>query len=126
MAQTIKLGLSGAETTLPTESRSFQVSSNSLNSIEGRSANGTLHVDFISNKKSFTINYGIISEANKDIITAIYQLQIDNATSLSFIYTNQSGANVTTTVRMQAPTFGSIVPRDVYYYNGMTIELEEY
>jgi hypothetical protein len=123
--QILQLGLSGAETTLPTESRSFTNSGNSLSSIEGRAADATLHVDFITNKKSFSIPYRVVSETNKDLITSIYQLQITNGTFLSFIYTNQTGGEVTTTVKMAAPSFGAIVPNNTFYYNGVTIELEE-
>lgn len=123
--QVLKLGLAGAESTLPTESRSFVDSGNALVSVQGRSADGTLHEDFINSKRSFTINYAVVSEATKDILTAIYQLQIDNGSFLSFIYTNQAGSNVSVTVRMAAPNFGAINPKDVYYYYGVTINLEE-
>lgn len=126
MAQILQLGLSGLETTLEDDSRSFTSSGNNLNSIEGRSADGSLHVDFVSNKKTFNINYTVVSEANKGILTGIYELQIDNAAKLSFIYTDQSGANVTTMVKMSAPSFGAIIPNSVYYYSGASIELEEY
>ena len=123
--QVIKLGLTGAETTLPTESRSFPTSNNGLVSVQGRAADGTKHTDFINSKRSFTINYSVISEANKDIITAIYQLQITHGSYLNFIYTNQAGANVSVTVEMSAPNFGAITPKNVYYYSGTTIVLEE-
>lgn len=124
MAQTLQLGISGAEVTLPGASRSFTVSGNELISSEGRAADGTLHVDFVSNKLNFTITYGVISEANKDIITGIYTSQISNGSFLNFIYTNESGATVSQTVKMEAPTFGSIVPNKLYYYNGCTIQLQ--
>jgi len=125
MTQILQLGLSGAETTLEGDSRSFTSSGNTLNSIEGRSADGTLHADFITNKKNFTIDYGVISEANKDIITNIYLLQISTPAFLSFIYTDESDAEITTTVKMSEPQFGSINPKDTFYYGGTTIELEE-
>ena len=123
--QILKLGLSGSEITLPTESRSFVSSDNVLISTEGRSADGTLHTDFTNTKEGFTIGYAVISEANKTIITDIYKLQITNGSFLSFIYTVQSGATVTKTVKMSPPSFGSIVIRDIYYHNGVTINLEE-
>lgn len=125
MAQILQLGLTGAEVTLTEESRSFTDSGNSLNNIEGRSADGTLHADFITNKKSFTINYNVISEANKDIITNIYLSQISNGSFLTFIYTDESNAEISTAVKMSAPVFGAIIPKDIFYYSGTTIELEE-
>ena len=123
--QTIQLGLSGSETTLPTESRSFTSFDNALISTEGRSADGTLHTDFTNNKEGFTIAYGVVTEANKTVITDIYKLQISNGSFLSFKYTTQSGATVSKTVKMSAPSFGAVVVRDTYYHNGVTISLEE-
>lgn len=124
MAQILQLGIIDAEVTLPEDSRSFVNSGNSLNSIEGRSADGTLHVDFIVNKKGFTINYTVISEANKDIITNIYLSQISTPSFLNFIYTDESDIEVATVVKMLEPSFGSIIPKDEFFYNGVTIELE--
>ncbi len=65
MTQTIKLGLPGLETTLFGESRSFVTSGNQLNSIDSQSAGGTIDVNFIANKRTFTINYGVLSEEKK-------------------------------------------------------------
>lgn len=125
MAQILQLGLTGAEVTLPEESRSFNNSGNRLKSVEGESADGTLHADFIVNKKSFTINYGVESEALKDILTNIYLSQISTPSFLTFIYTNQSGSEVSTNVKMQPPQFGAIIPKDTFYYIGTAVELEE-
>ena len=125
MSQVLQLGLSGSETTLPTESRSFTAFDNALISTEDRSADGTLHTDFTNNKEGFTIAYAVVTEANKTIITDIYKLQITNGSFLSFKYTIQSGATVTKTVKMSAPSFGAVVVKDVYYHNGVTINLEE-
>lgn len=125
MSQILQLGLSGSEVTLPTESRSFTGFDNALISTEGRSANGTLHTDFTNNKEGFTITYAVVTEANKDVITNIYKLQISNGSFLSFIYTIQSGAEVTRTVKMSAPSFGAVLVKDVWYHNGVTINLEE-
>ena len=123
--QTIQLGLSGSEVTLPTESRAFTSFDNALISTEGRSADGTLHTDFTNNKEGYTIAYGVVTEANKDVLTNIYKLQITNGSFLSFKYTIQSGATVTKTVKMSAPSFGAVLVKDVYYHNGVTINLEE-
>ena len=123
--QILKLGLIGAESTLSPISRSFDSSGNEEKAISGRSANDTLHTDFVGIKKSFSITYGVVSEALKDILTAIYQLQVTNGSFLNFIYTNQSGAEVATIVKMGAPNFGAITPKDIYNYGGPTILLEE-
>ena len=125
MSQILQLGLSGSETTLPTESRSFTAFDNALISTEGRSADGTLHTDFTDNKEGFVIVYAVVTEANKDVITNIYKLQISNGTFLSFIYTIQSGATVNKTVKMSPPSFGAVVVKDIFYHNGVTINLEE-
>jgi len=125
MSQVIQLGLSGSETTLPTDSRSFTSFDNALISSEGRSADGTLHTDFTNSKEAYIIIYSVVTEANKDVITNIFKLQISNATFLSFKYTIQSGATVTRTVKMSAPSFGAVVVKDVFYHNGVTINLEQ-
>ena len=123
--QVLQLGLSGSEVTLPTESRSNEAFGNALISSDGRSANGTLHTDFINSKESYIINYGVVTEANKDVITNIFKLQISEPAFLSFKFTIQSGATVTRTVKMLAPSFGPIVVKDIYYSNGVTINLEQ-
>ncbi len=125
MSQVIQLGLAGSEVTLPTESRSFDAFDNALISTEGRSADGTLHTDFIANKEGFVLNYAVYTEATKDIILNIYKLQISNATFLSFKYTIQSGATVTRTVKMAPPSFGAVLVKDVWYHNGVSINLEQ-
>ena len=125
MSQVIQLGLSGAETTLPTDSRSFTAFDNALISSEGRSADGTMHTDFINSKEAYAIVYGVVTEANKDVITNIFKLQISEPAFLSFKYTIQSGATVTRTVKMSAPSFGAVVVKDVFYHNGITINLEQ-
>ena len=123
--QTIQLGLSGKEVTLPTESRTFDNFDNMEISSNGRSANGRLATNFITSKELFTISYGVITEANKTILTDIFKLQITNGSFLSFKYTVQDGSTVSKTVKMNAPSFGAVVVKDIYYYNGVKIHLEE-
>ena len=125
MSQVLQLGLSGSETTLPTESRSFTSFDTALISTTGRSADGTKHTDFTNSKEGFTIVYAVVTEANKDVITDIFKLQTTNGSFLSFKYTIQSGATVTKTVEMSAPSFWAVLVKDVYYHNGVTINLEE-
>ncbi len=123
--QILKLGILGSETTLSAESRTFQSSGNTESSVSGRSADGTLHVDYVARKKQFTINYTTLTEALKDTITAIYDLQISTPAFLNFIYTNQAETEIATVVKMEAPNFGATTPKNVFYYGGTTISLEE-
>lgn len=123
--QTIKLGILGAETTLTGISRIFESSGNEETSIQGRSADATLHTDFVARKRNYTISFSTVTEAYKDLLTAIYDLQITNGTFLNFIYTNQAGAEVATAVKMNVPSFGGITPKDIFYYGGTSITLEE-
>lgn len=123
--QTIKLGILGAETTLTGISRVFASSGNEETSIQGRSANATLHVDFVARKRNYTVSFSTVTESIKDILTAIYDLQVTNGTFLNFIYTNQAGAEVATVVKMNAPSYGGITPKDIFHYAGTSLTLEE-
>lgn len=123
--QSIKLGLTGAEQELPTPSRAFLGERNTLFSQEGRSASGVLHVDYIANKEGYTIQYGVLSEQDKETIKSIYLLQLQNASFLSLIYTKQDGTPIQVDVKMSAPSFGPLVIKDTYYYDGTSIALEE-
>lgn len=124
--QTIKLGLVGSEVTLPTASRRFTSHSNQEFSVQGRSADGTLHTDFISRKRSWSISYNVISQATKDLLESIYQLQITNGSFLSLIITEDDGVTTHTyTVKLEALTFGSLVPKEEFHYNGVTLTLTE-
>ena len=84
MSQIIQLGIFQKETTLPSSGRSFVSSGNELSSIEGRSADGTLHADFIKNNRTFQLSYSVVSEADKDLITDIYLSQIEEDSFLNF------------------------------------------
>ncbi len=123
--QILKLGLSGSESTLPTESRINEQGQDTFQYVEGQSADGSLKVDIIGTKKNFTVSWGVMSETDFNALYAIYQLQITNDTFLSYIYTDASGSTTTKQVFMQPPTQGSLVQRDVYYSNAVTIQLQE-
>lgn len=125
MSQVVKLGLTGSETTLPTESRINEGFSIEEKSSIGESANGTIRKDIVSSKKIFTFSYTVLSEALQEIIESIYELQLSNATTLNLIYSKQNGSEVNFTVYMDPPSFGPVVIRDVYYNNGTQIVLRE-
>lgn len=123
--QILKLGLPGAEQTLVKESRTNDGGQDAFNYIEGQSANGSLKVDVIATKQNFSISWGVMSETDYNALYAIYLLQF-NPAKLNYIYTNQSGAETTVSVFMQPPSRGSLIQRDVYFENGVTITLQEF
>ena len=125
MSQVLKLGLTGAETTLSEESRVFSAFGNEGISITGRSANATKHTDFVARKRSYTITYTQPKETLKDQIEGFYDLQISSGSFLSFIYTDKDDAEIQTDVEMSAPNFGQLIPKDDYYYGSVSIELVE-
>ncbi|MCP4986042.1 MAG: hypothetical protein GY928_08220 [Colwellia sp.] len=123
--QILKLGLSGSESTLPTESRINEQGQDTFQYVEGQSADGSLKVDIIGTKKNFTVSWGVMSDTDFNALYAIYLLQITNDTFLSYIYTDVSGSTTTKQVFMQPPTQGSLIQRDVYYSNAVTIQMQE-
>lgn len=125
MIQTITIGLPGSEITLPTLGRTLQAFNYETVSISGRAADGTLHEDFISVKGQWSIFYSVLSEADRNIIFGIYNLQFTNSTFLSATFTDQASVDSNFTVRMSAPQSGPLVQRDVYYYNSVSFDLQE-
>lgn len=123
--QILKLGLLGAETTLSTISRVFAASGNEETAISGRSADASLHVDFVARKQTFTVTYTTVTEALKDVLTAIYDLQVTNGSFLNFIYTDEADAEIATLVKLSPPNFGALTPKDVFNYGGPTLFMEE-
>lgn len=123
--QVLKLGLSGAETTLPTESRVNQQGAPTYNKISARSANQTLHTDFLPKKMNWSISWSVISETNRDLISSIIDLQESTPSFLSFIYTDEEGTEITKTVEAEITTQGALIQRDEYFDNGFAISLVE-
>lgn len=123
--QILKLGLAGSEQTLVSESRINDGGQDTFNFVSGTSADGSLKVDIIGTKKNFSITWGVLSETDFNALYAIYLLQITNDSFLSYIYTDEAGATTTKTVFMQPPTQGSLIQRDVYYSNAITITMQE-
>jgi hypothetical protein len=122
--QILKLGLSGAESTLPTESRINDGGQDTFKFVSGESANGSLKVDVIGTKQNFSISWGVMSETDFDALKAIYALQLTGS-FLSYIFTDEAGAETTVEVFMQPPTQGSLIQKDVYYSNAITITMQE-
>jgi hypothetical protein len=123
--QVLKLGLPGAEVTLPTESRINDGGQDTFNYISGTSADGTLKVDLIGSKQNFSVSWGVVSEDNFDIIKGIYLSQITSSSFLNYIYTTENGTEISTQVLMQPPTKGELIQRDQYYSNAITITMQE-
>ena len=123
--QVLKLGVAGSETALPSESRVNEQGADTPYFNESRSASKKLHVDFITTKQNWGVSWGVISEDDYNTINAIVQLQYSGGVSLSFIYTNQDQTEITTEVRATITSKGSVIPRDKYFYNGLSISLEE-
>lgn len=125
MIQTIAIGLVGAEVAIPTVSRSLSTFNFETVSISGRAADGTLHEDFISVKRQWTISYNVLSEADRETIFNIYNLQFTNSSFLSATFTDAVGAEDGFIVRMSAPQSGPLIQRDVYYYSAVSFDLQE-
>ena len=123
--QILKLGLSGAESTLITESRVNNGGQDTFQYVPGQSADGSLKVDIIGTKMNRSINWSVMSETDFNALYAIYILQITGNTFLSYIETDAAGAETTYKVLMQPPTRGSLIQKDVFYNNAVSIQLQE-
>jgi len=123
--QVLKLGLSGFETTLPTESRVNGQGAPSYFKNTARSANKTLHIDYIAKKLNWSISWSVISEADFNTISAIVDLQYSTPDNLSFIYTTENGTEVTKVVDVEIVEKGGLIQRDTYYDSGLTISIVE-
>jgi len=123
--QILKLGLSGSESTLPSESRVNEQGAPTYSKISSRSANQTLHTDFLPKKENWTISWSIISETDRDLIRGIVDLQESTPSFLSFKYTDEQGSFTTKTVEATITSQGALIQRDVYYDNGLSISLVE-
>lgn len=123
--QILKLGLPTAESLLPTKSRvNNQGTPNQLYQ-QSLSINGTCNTDFIGIKEGWDISWSVLSETDMNAVTAIIELQYSNASHLSFIYTNESGTEITKTVFAEIVGKGALIQRDSYYYSGFAIGLKE-
>ena len=123
--QVLKLGLLGAESTLPDESRINNQGQDTFQYVSGESADGSLKVDIIGTKRNRTISWEIMSETDWAALYAIYQLQITGDTFLSYIETDSTGAETNFTVLMQPPTKGDLIQAGTFYSNAISISVQE-
>lgn len=123
--QILKLGLAGAEQTLPTESRINNQGTPKQIYQQSESINGNLNTYFVGIKESWSISWDVLSKADEAFITDIVNLQYTNGTHLSFIYTDASGTEFTKTVFAEITGIGSLIQKDIYYSGGYGLELRE-
>lgn len=122
---TCKLGLSGSEIDLPSESRIQSSINRVVKELESESANATLHTQFIATKDRMTVSYDVISEEDVKLIKDIEALQWQNNTRLSYIYNEESGNLITKTVKATVTTPGNRLTKSNYFDYGLTIEMKE-
>jgi hypothetical protein len=123
--QILKLGLSGSEITLPVKSRINEQGAPTYFKNTARSANKTLHIDYIAKKLNWTITWEVISEADFNTISAIVDLQYSTPANLSFIYTTENGTEVTKIVDVEISSKGALMQRDIYFDSGLTLSIVE-
>lgn len=124
MTQVLKLGLLGSETTLPDESRINEQGADTPFFNEARSANKTLHTDFIATKENHTISWEVISISDYDLVNNIIKLQY-SGNELNFIYTDSIGTETNITARATVTNKGTLIQCGEYFYQGFSIFLEQ-
>lgn len=119
----IKLGLNGQEQDLLQDSLVLRgVDLENTSSIT-RSANKTLHVDYLPVKRSFELSYSVITKENYDNLLAIYNLQVSNLQNLNYIIQEASGVK-TYQVQMEPVSKGADL-RDKDFYYDVSVRLSE-
>jgi len=115
-APLLKLG--GVE--LPTMSRSFSESEIEITR-EDRTASGRLVIDVIAVKKTFTVQYAIVTEEILSVINEVYKL----GNPLNFVVERKSGELDEYTVRLHPYSRDRLILGDDWFWEGITLELEE-
>ncbi len=115
-APLLKLG--GVE--LPTMSRSFSESEFEITR-EDRTASGRLVIDVIAVKKVFTIQYDIVTDEMLSVINEVYRL----GSLLNFVVERENGQIDEYTVRIHPYSRDRLVLGDNWFWEGITLELEE-
>lgn len=123
--QILKLGLTGSEITLPVKSRTNSQGADTPFFNESRSADKTLHTDFINTKENHSIAWAVISVSDYTIINNIVKLQYTDGVNLSFIYTNSAGLETQIDVRATVTNKGELVQVGDWYYNEFGLLLEQ-
>jgi len=119
----IKLGLNGQEQDLLQDSLTLRSVDLDNTSSSTRSANQTLHIDYLPIKRTFSLNYSIISKGNYDNLLSIYDLQVSNLQNLNYIIQETSGVK-TFQVQMEPVSRGADM-RDKDFYYDVSIRLTE-
>jgi hypothetical protein len=125
MLQTLRLGLTGSESILPGESRTFDNTTITEFSRQGRTVDATLRTDFIASKLVFNISYGVIPQATLNLFRQLYQNQIDNQSFLNFIVSDVNGGTTNYSVKLEAFSFSNRTFKDDWYYSGVSLTLTE-
>ena len=81
----IKLGLQGLEQDLPQESLIIESVVISDDNRKSKSANGSLHIDFLPSKRKFSFSWLVVLETTFELLSSIEELQRTNLTNLSLI-----------------------------------------
>jgi len=123
--QILKLGLAGAEQTLPTKSRVNNQGTPRQIYQQSESINGSLNTYFVGIKEGWSISWDILSKEDEAFLTAIVNLQYTTGNKLNFIYTDEDGTEFTKTVFAEISGIGSLIQRDIFLSSGYGLELRE-
>jgi len=123
--QILKLGIAGSESTLITESRSNQQGAPTALTNDVRSVSGKLHTGFIRLINNWSIDWAVMTQTNYEALLAIILLQYSTPTFLSYIETDVNGTETTYTVKATMTNKGTLIQKDIFYYAGVSIQLEE-
>lgn len=116
----IWLGRAGAEVLMPRLNRTFNEQDIEI-SVKSRTASGRYVEDVTTVKKNFTISYGTMKEADLEILKELYRI----GTILSLKVQRSNGVIETYTVKMNPFSRQRLKIASNWYYDGVTILLEE-
>ena len=119
----VKLGLNGAEQDLVQDSLTLSNVAAQDTSSQTRSANGTLHIDYKPVKRSFTLNYDIISKSDYKDLEALYDLQVSSLQNLNYII--EEGTTLKVYQVQMLPVSRGDDMRDKQFYYSVSIDLVE-
>ncbi len=122
---TCKLGKLGEEIDLPVKSRTISAMQRDVKKIELESVNGTPTTQYIATKRKLFINYDIVSEADKNILIGLEDLQHTDKTRLNYIYNTEDDTLINMTVRLSISSSGDRILRDKYFEGSVLLELKE-
>ena len=120
---TIQLGLSGFETDIEQKSLTLDSVDVSDESYKQKSSNGTLHIDYLPTKRTFSLSYEVITKENFQVWEDYYNLQVSSLQPLSFKLEEADGVN-TYSVYLPPISRGADT-RDKPFYYGISITLEQ-